>query len=158
MVTKGFDGCLFVFSEDGWEKFEEKLQALAEAKRVLKPGGYLFVAYIMNEFCVLTYAFKERHIKEALETGMLDEAYHCTENANELYSMVRLEDIDRLNEAAGLQRVQIISADGAANYMRPFLNALDEEEFQAFICYHLATCEREDIMGAAGHTVDILRK
>ena len=28
VVTKGFDGCLFVFSESGWDAFEEKLQAL----------------------------------------------------------------------------------------------------------------------------------
>ncbi|MCI9074500.1 MAG: class I SAM-dependent methyltransferase [Dorea sp.] len=136
----------------------EKRQAFAEARRVLKTGGILLAAYIMNEFSVITYAFKERHIKEALKTGMLDESFHCTRTANELYSMVRLEDIDKLNEASGLKRIQIIAADGAANYMRPFLNALDEEEFNLFLKYHLATCERMDLMGASGHTVDILRK
>ena len=77
---------------------EEKVKALSEAKRVVKPGGIIFVAYIMNEFSVITYAFKERHIKEAMETGMLDEAYHCTKTANDLYSMVRNEDIVELNE------------------------------------------------------------
>ena len=137
---------------------DEKLKAMAEAKRVLKTGGILLVAYIMNEFSVITYAFKERHIREALKTGMLDETFHCTKKANELYSMVRLEDIERLNDMAGMQRIQIIAADGAANYIRPFLNALDEEEFEGFIVYHLATCERMDLMGATGHTVDILRK
>lgn len=136
---------------------EEKLNALSEAKRVTKPGGILFVAYIMNEFSVITYAFKEKHITEALETGMLDDTYHCTKKANALYSMVRLEDMDSLNEKAGLKRLQVIAADGAANYMRPFLNALSKEEFEHFIDYHLATCERMDLMGASGHTVDILQ-
>lgn len=136
----------------------EKAAALKEAKRVLKTGGFLLAAYIMNEFAVITYAFKERHIKESLETGMLDETFRCTEKANELYSMVRLEDIEALNRQACLKRVQIVAADGAANYMRPFLNALDEEEFRCFLDYHLATCERMDLMGATGHTVDILRK
>ena len=32
-----------------------------------------------------------------------------------------------------------------------------KEEFEAFIRYHLATCERMELMGASGHTVDILR-
>lgn len=137
---------------------EEKLTALSEAKRVTRSGGWILVAYIMNEFSVITYAFKERHIMEALQTGMLDETYHCTKKANPLYSMVRLEDIDRLNTKAGLERERIIAADGAANYMRPFLNALTEEEFDAFVRYHLATCERMDLMGASGHTVDILTK
>ncbi len=137
---------------------EEKIQALQEAKRVTAPGGVILVAYIMNEFSVITYAFKERHIKEAMETGMLDEDFHCTKTANELYSMVRTEDIEELNKIVGLKRIQIITADGAANYLRPYLNALDEEEFRYFIEYHLATCERADILGASGHLVDILHK
>lgn len=137
---------------------DEKLKALLEAKRVTKNGGVILVAYIMNEYSVITYAFKEKHIKEALETGMLDETWHCTASANELYSFVRLEDMQELNERAGLERIQVIAADGAANYMRPFLNALDNEEFEAFVQYHMATCERMDLMGATSHTVDILRK
>ena len=35
---------------------------------------------------------------------------------------------------------------------------LTEEEFDAFIRYHMSTCERMDLMGASGHTVDILTK
>ena len=137
---------------------EEKLKALSEAKRVVKKGGIIFVAYIMNEFSVITYAFKEKHIKEGIEKGMLDETYHCTRAANDLYSMVRTEDIEELNREAGLVRVQVVAADGAANYIRPFLNAVDEEEFRYFIDYHLATCERADLLGASGHLVDILHK
>jgi SAM-dependent methyltransferase len=136
---------------------EEKLAALREAKRVVREDGIIFVAYIMNEYSVVQYAFKERHILEALEQGMLDESFHTKKNANELYSFMRIEDIDRLNEKAGLTRQKIIAADGAANYMRPFLNALTEDEFEQFVRYHLATCERGDLLGASAHTVDILR-
>ena len=137
---------------------EEQIRALQEAKRVTKQGGFILVAYILNEYSVITHAFKDRHIKESIQKGMLDETFHCTKLANPLYHMVRLEDVVRLNEAAKLKRVQIVAADGPANYMRPFLNALDDEEFQFFIEYHLATCERADLMGASAHVVDILQK
>ena len=137
---------------------EEKIRALKEAKRVTGEGGYVLVAYIMNEYSIITYAFKEGHILEAIKEGMIDESFHCTEKGNPLYSMVRLEDIDELNDLAGLYREKIISADGAANYIRQSLNALSEEEFKYFIQYQMAVCERADLMGAAGHTVDILRK
>lgn len=137
---------------------EDKLKALEEAKRVTKKGGYILVAYIMNEYSVVTYAFKEKHIKEAMTTGMLDEEFHCNEKSNPLYSFMRLEDIEKLNKSASLDRVKIIAADGAANYIRPFLNDLDEEEFGYFVKYNLSICERMDLMGATSHTVDILQK
>lgn len=138
--------------------WEEKKKALSEAKRVVKPDGFIFVAYIMNEYSVITYAFKEKHIIEGMRNGMLDASFHCTKMANELYSFVRTEDIESLNLEVGLERIQVIAADGAANYIRSYLNALDEEEFRYFIEYHLATCERSDLLGASGHLVDILRK
>ena len=137
---------------------EEKQKALSEAKRVVRKGGIVLVAYIMNEYSVITYAFKEKHIKEGIADGMLDETFHCTKKANELYSFVRTEDIEELNQDVGLERMQLIAADGAANYIRPVLNALDEEEFRYFIEYHLSTCERADLLGASGHLVDILKK
>ena len=97
-------------------------------------------------------------IKEGVEMGMLDENFHCTPKANELYSFVRTEDIAELNQEVGLKRLEIIAADGAANYIRPYLNALDETEFAYFIQYHLTTCERAELLGASGHLVDILQK
>jgi SAM-dependent methyltransferase len=136
----------------------DRVTALSEAKRVTKPGGYILVAYVMNEYSVITYAFKDKHILEAMENDMLDETFRCTDKANPLYHMVRLEEIEALNEKAGLRREKIIAADGAANYIRPYLNALSVEEFDFFLQYHLSTCERLDLMGASAHTVDILRK
>jgi SAM-dependent methyltransferase len=136
----------------------DRIRALAEAKRVTRPGGYILVAYVMNDYSVITYAFKEKHILEAVENGMLDDAFSCTDKANPLYHMVRMEEIDALNRKAGLFREKIIAADGAANYIRPYLNALSEEEFEFFIKYHLSVCERMDMMGASAHTVDILRR
>ncbi len=138
--------------------FEDKKTALLEAKRVTKPGGIILCAYCMNEYSVITYAFKERHILECVETKRLDQDFHTISSAENLYDYVRLEDINALNEAAGLTRLKIISPDGAANYIRPFLNKLSEEEFQWFIKYHLATCERADLIGAGAHTLDIVQK
>ncbi len=137
--------------------FEEKCKALEEAKRVTKPGGYIFVAYCMNEYGVLTYAFKENHLKECIEEGRLTTEYHTISTPKDLYDYVRLEDIDQINKAVGLKRIKIISPDGPSNYMRPVLNAMDEETFQHFVQYQFATCERMDLIGAGAHTMDILQ-
>ncbi len=138
--------------------FEDKLKALTEAKRVTKPGGIILVAYCMNEYSVLTYAFKEKHILECVQENRFTEDFHTLSTQENLYDYVRLEDIDELNKAGNLTRLQIISPDGPANYMRPFLNQLSEEEFDWFLKYHLSTCERQDLIGAGAHTLDILQK
>lgn len=137
--------------------FEDKLKALQEAKRVTKPGGYILAAYCMNEYCVITYAFKENHIRECLEQGKLTADFHSIGDEQGLYDYVRIEDIDKLNEAAGLVREVIISPDGASDYIRPTLNAMDEETFRHYLAYHLSICERQDLIGAGAHTLDILK-
>ena len=136
---------------------DDKRKALAEAMRVTKPNGIILVAYCMNEYGVLTFAFKERNILQCKEEGRLSADYKTLSQPEHLYDYMRLEDINALNDTLGLQRIQIISPDGPANYMRPFLNQLTEEEFQCFIEYQFATCERADLIGAGAHTVDILR-
>ncbi|WP_160687143.1 class I SAM-dependent methyltransferase [Clostridium sp. C2-6-12] len=138
--------------------FEDKVKALEEAKRVTKIGGIILVAYCMNEYSIITYGFKENNIRKSIESGKVSEDFHVIAEPEDLYDYVRLEDINKINEAAKLERIQIIAADGPANYMRPVLNAMDEETFKIFIDYHFTTCERPDLLGASAHTLDILRK
>ena len=137
---------------------EDKVKELSEAKRVTKPGGIILVAYIMNEYSILTHGFKDNCMKESIEKGKVDDAFHVIAEPEDLYDYVRLEDIAAYNEAAGLERIQIVAADGSANYMRQTLNAMDDETYELFIQYHLSTCERTELLGASAHTLDILRK
>ena len=138
--------------------FDDKIKALNEAKRVTKPGGKILVAYCMNEYSILTYGFKQTHIKEVVEAGKVTKDFHCIPEPKDLYDYVRIEDIDKVRDAADLKRIKLISADGQADLMRPVLNAMDEETFKLFVEYHLATCERQELVGAGAHTVDILEK
>lgn len=136
---------------------EEQLKALSEASRVTKKDGVIFAAYCMNEYSVLTYGFKENHIKESLAQGKLSEDFQVLSEEKDLYHYMRLENINSLNEETGLMRMKIISPDGPSDFMRPTLNAMDEETFELFVKYHLSVCERADLIGAGSHTLDILR-
>lgn len=136
---------------------EERLCAFCEAKRVTKKGGFIFAAYIMNEYAVLKYCFGEDKIAECLENGSLTGDFHCVTKENDLYSYLRLGDIDSLNEKTGLKLIKRFAQDGASDYMRRELNAMSEETFSLFIKYHLATCEMPELLGASSHVVDILQ-
>lgn len=137
---------------------EDKLQCLLEAKRVTKPGGYILVAYCMNEYGVVMYALKEGHLKECVESGRFDADFHCKSSIEDLYDYVRIEDIDRLVKDSGLIREKIITPDGPTNYIRPILKKMTEEEFEIYIRYVESIAERKEQIGAAAHTVDILQK
>lgn len=136
---------------------EEKLKALREAKRVTKPGGLIFVAYLMNEYSILSYCFDEDRMGDLLAKGVVDGEFHIQSQDGELYDYIRLEDINRLNAEAGLERVTIFSPDGAADYMRTRLNRMSDETFAHFLQYQKCISERADLIGAGSHTVDVLR-
>ncbi len=136
---------------------EEKLKALREARRVTKPGGLIFVAYLMNEYSILSYCFDEERIGDFLARGIVDHDFHIQTQEGELYDYVRLEDIDRLDSQAGLERVTIFSPDGPADYMRTRLNRMSDETFAHFLAYQKVVSERPDLIGAGSHVVDVVR-
>lgn len=135
---------------------EDRRKALKEAVRVTKSGGIIFVAYIMNEYGILMHGFNEHTILDDIKSGAVDDSFHIN-NDDRIYSFVRLEDIDRINEGQDVTRETIFSPDGLANHFRPMLNSLSKEEFQVFIEYQKKISGRTDLLGAAAHSVDVLR-
>lgn len=135
---------------------DDKIQALNEAKRVLKKDGTILIQYIMNEYAIIRHGFKEREILNSLDN--IDENFHIISDKDNLYSYVRLDDINRLNTITKLKRIKILSPDTIANYFREYINKLNDEEFNLFIKYHLSICENKDILGLCGHILDIVKK
>ena len=54
--------------------------------------------------------------------------------------------------------MKLIAADGATNYMRDLIDGMDQATFEQWMAYHLTICERQDLVGASHHTLDILQK
>lgn len=137
---------------------EDKIKALNEAKRITKKNGYIFISYCMNEYALITYGFIEGNIRGSIESGLVDENFKITPKNDDLYSFVRLEDINYLKDITGLQRVKILSQDGCAEYIKKAINKMNEEDFNLFLDYHYHICERGDLLGASRHILDILKK
>ena len=135
---------------------EEKIKWLMEAKRVLKTNGTILISYIMNEYAIIRHGFKDRHILK--EMDRIDDSFHIISKEDDLYSYVRIEDIDELNKLTNLKRVKIISQDSLVNYLREYINKLSDEEFNLFIKYQLSICERYEILGLSAHVLDILKE
>lgn len=121
---------------------EDKLKALSEAKRVTKKGGLIFCAYVMNEYAVIQYCFGQNKIKENIKAGQIDKSFRTISSDGDLYSYVRLDEVNRLKEKSGLERVKIFSPDGPADYIRREINSFDDETFELFKNYALEISER----------------
>ncbi|MGN0729395.1 class I SAM-dependent methyltransferase [Treponema sp.] len=137
---------------------KDKLKALNEAARITKKNGVIFTAYLLNDYSILSYCFAQDRISGLMESGKVSRDFHIHPDENELYDYVRLEDIDRLNQLSGLERLKIFSPDGPADFMRKELNAMSEETFNKFIEYQMCNAERREILGAGSHIVDVLKK
>ena len=137
---------------------EDKIQALSEAVRVTKPGGYILVAYCMNEPTIIQYVFMANHLKDVMEINtLLTEDWHCKSEPKEIFELVRTEDISLLNSKFPLDRIKLVATDGAAHYLSELIDEMDQYTFAKWMEYHFATCERQDLIGASNHTLDILK-
>ena len=137
---------------------DEKIKALKEAKRITKTGGYIFISYCMNEYALITHGFIDNNIKESINNNLIDNNYKITPKENDLYSFVRIEDIDYLKDIVKLKREKIISQDGPTEYIKKTINKMDEETFNVYLNYHLSICERKELLGSGRHILDILKK
>ena len=137
---------------------EDKLRALSEAVRVTKPGGFILVAYCMNEPTIIQYVFMENHLSEVMnDNALLTDDWHCKSEPKEIFELVRTEDIALLDSKFPIDRIKLVATDGAAHYMRGIIDDMDRYTFDKWMEYHFATCERQDLIGASNHTLDILK-
>ena len=137
---------------------EDKLKALLEAKRVVKQGGHILVMHLTQDYAIITYAIKEGHLIECLNNGTLDNNFNIHTTIENLYSYSRVDEINELVELSNLSRHKIIGVDGPTDYIRPHINKLTEKEFEIYKQYVLSISERNEILGASSHILDILQK
>lgn len=138
---------------------EDQKKALSEAIRVTKPGGVVFAAYCMGDASVLTYGFLRGAIYDIIEKCMVDpETFATFSNPWDIFELYRKEDIDKLREGFPVTQLHFVATDGYANHMRQTLETMEESMYELYLKYHLATCERQDLIGYSHHTLDIFRK
>lgn len=138
---------------------EDQLKALSEAVRVTKKGGIIFVAYCMGDATVLTYGFMRGEINNIINKCELDtDSFESFSKPWDFFELYRKEDIDKLRSKFNVTQLHFVGSDGYANHMRQTIEKMAEDTYNLYLKYHLATCERQDMIGLSHHTLDIFRK
>ena len=141
--------------------FEEadRRQALREAVRVTKKGGVIFAAYCMLDASILCYGFARNQLCELIREDRIDLTdFTQIHSRLDYFCLDRKEQIDALRTGLGVTQLHFVAAEGYAKHMEAALAEMDEQTYELFLRYHLATCERPDMVGISHHTLDIFRK
>ncbi len=138
---------------------EEQKKALAEAMRITKPDGFIFVAYCMVDPSVLTGIFKNNKLQQSIEQGLIDiETFETFFPPHGVFKLYTRDEIFELTSDFNAERLHFVATDGYALHMREVIDKMDDETYNLYLKYHFKTCERQDLIGNSHHTLDILRK
>ena len=140
---------------------EDKKQAIKEAIRVTKKGGKIFIAYVISDGCLIDEGFNRGNIdvKDYIKRGLIEgETFRAKSKPEDLFELVRKEDIDKLILNFPVKRLHYVATDSCALLLRDAIEKMDNELFEIFLKYHFSICEREDLLGITSHALDILEK
>ena len=124
----------------------DKLRCIEEAKRVCKPDGKIFFAFISNDIVILTmqqcqgdYLMNGDYNKETFRLDDFPFVFHTPDHCRELLGK------------AGLQICHQVASDGASELLQDLVNGLDDASYQQYLRYHFYICEKPEFLGMSNH-------
>ena len=141
-------GPLYHLSRDGY-----KLKCISEAKRVCKPGGKIFFAFISNDMVILTEFF---HRPDYFSAGDYDkDTFRLHDFPFVFHTVDRAREVLR---AGGVRVLKEIASDGVSELLEDRINALDEDGYRQYLRYHFYICEKPELLGMSNHLLFIGEK
>ena len=130
----------------------DKLRCLKEAKRVCKPDGMIFFAFISNDMVILTmqqcqedYLMNGDYNKETFRLDDFPFVFHTVDHCRELLAK------------AGVRITHEVASDGASELLQDLVNGLDEASYQQYLRYHFYICEKPEFLGMSNHLLFVGR-
>ena len=130
----------------------DKLRCIEEAKRVCKPDGKIFFAFISNDIVILTmqqcqedYLMNGDYNKETFRLDDFPFVFHTPDHCRELLGK------------AGIQIIHEVASDGASELLLDLVNGLDEASYQQYLRYHFYICEKPEFLGMSNHLLFVGR-
>lgn len=125
---------------------EDRQRCIAEARRVLKPDGKLFFAFISNDFVILT-EFSCR--PDYFAAGDYDKETFALHDFPFVFHTV--DECRTMLERGGVTILHAVAADGVSELMEEKISAMDEESYAQYLRYHFYICEKPEFLGMTNH-------
>ena len=139
---------------------EEQLAALREAKRITKKGGMILIAfisvyaimdnnYVCNQCGSFIDGFKENFTED----------FENRHFAEQLFTGFDIVEFEELLEKVPLEIITTAATDGILELAQGHSSFdLDEENFDKYVKYHLAFCEKRELLGHSSHLITVCKK
>lgn len=125
---------------------KDQKKCIEEAKRVCKPGGKLFFAFIANDIVILTmfaahpdYFISGNYNKETFKLDDFPFVFHT------------VADCRKLLGSCGIHILHEVAADGLSELMQEKINAMDDESYGQYLRFHDYICEKSECLGMSNH-------
>ncbi|MBO4697137.1 MAG: class I SAM-dependent methyltransferase [Lachnospiraceae bacterium] len=132
-------------------------KAIREALRVTKRGGVVITAFL-SVYAILF----DNYLKETLHDGMeenFDEQYRTRHYAEQLFTGYDITEFEELFRNEPVEHLATAAADTVLELAEDRTDfSMSDEAFSEFLRYHLATCEKRELLGASSHLLYICRK
>ena len=125
----------------------DRAKCIEEARRICKPGGVIFFAYISNDMVILTQTFF--YDLNYFKDGDYNHETFAANNFPFIFFTVS-EARDELKKM-GINIIHEVAADGVSELLSEKINALDEYSYNQYLRYHLYTCEKPEMFGHSNH-------
>ena len=132
----------------------QRTRCLEQVLHVLKPGGSTFFAFINNDMVFITEAMV--YNPDFLDNGRYDRSTFKV--ADIPFVFLTLDQVRRWLDTLGWKPAQVFAADGMAELLADKVNTLSAEQFQQWLAFHWAMCEKPAMLGASNHVVFRLDK
>lgn len=139
--------------------YEEKdvHKTLDEAIRVTKKGGVILVAFL-SVYAILFDNYLNENLAAGLEENFTED-YKIKHFEEQLFTGYDIGEFEELFQEKPVQYITTAAMDSVlelAEGRKDF--AMSDEGFELFVKYHLATCEKRELLGASSHLLYICRK
>lgn len=132
-------------------------KAIDEAIRVTKPGGIIMIAFL-SVYAIMFTNYLYEGLKGGLEENYTAD-YRVRHFEDQVFTGFDIAEFEALFADKPINWLKTVAADSVLEYGKRWCGLeLNDEDFEAFSNYHLATCEVRELLGSSSHLLYICRK
>lgn len=152
-----FDGVLLLGPMYHLYTPQEQHKALDEAIRITQPGGIIMAAFL-SVYAILYNNYLSGNFRVGLEENF-DSEGRVRHFQAQCFTGFDVAELEALFQGKPVQQLHLLGTDSVLELASrtPDFH-LDDEDFAAFVRFHLHTCEKRELLGGHAHLLWVGKK